>query len=933
MFSLMLQKLNNKKKMTFCLLIGNVLLMAVAVSHPMYRVSSFQKMLTGEFKTYREEQGQWPAGFGVVYTSMKGITKTGFSSVDEAADKAAEKLGAEVLQKITVMNLGSRRGEAETVRDGEKEKRIGLAAATGFEEHVQLLYGTFPDSSVTDGIVEVMVSDETMVEEDILLEDEYVFTEVPLADGTSLHIRVVGVFRPVREEPGDRLYWEALDASVSNQLILAEPVFRELFTKEPGSCSMSGTCHYFFDYEKIEITQVSHLLSTLKSFGQDAFLEDKLSDYGFLQVLDTYVGKANRIETTLLILQVPVLLLLCAFLYMISGQLLQMEQNEIALLQSRGAARKQIFSLYLMQSVFLGVVSLAFGIPLGALFCKLLGSATAFLQFSFSDSLPVRFTPDILLYGAGAFLVSVWMTMIPLISYSRLSIVNLKQSNSRQKKSLWKKIYLDIILLAVSLYGFYSFQRSSTQMMEDVLSGRALDPLLYVSFSLFVLGGGLFLVRLQPLLLRFFFFLFKNKMKPAAYASFIGSIRTEKRQEFIILFMIITVSVGISNAAIVRTILSNAVRNTEHLAGADIALKEKWDNNKFLVMKDPSIPLKYYEPDFSRYEVIPGVETATRVVYGEVSLKESAESSKISLMGIRPAGFWKVTRMEPGLLPYTYAEYLNVLAVRSQAVVVSENFMLKKNYKLGDMIVYRNTDGKTAVGYIYGFFPYWPSYAPVSYALGEGGTVQSLDEYLIVANLSYLEEQWGAYPYEIWMDVSDGGEGLYEWLETQDSIKLLSLKDMEKQKEAILQDAMFQGTNGILSMSFIVILLLCCAGYLIYWIMSIHSRELLFGVLRAMGMRKKEIVWMLVVEQFCSGIYAVAAGSGIGMAASKMFVPMLQKAYAGSEQVLPLQLIIKVQDMIQLYTVIGVMLCVCFVVLGRLVSGMNIGSALKLGED
>lgn len=43
--------------------------------------------------------------------------------------------------------------------------------------------------------------------------------------------------------------------------------------------------------------------------------------------------------------------------------------------------------------------------------------------------------------------------------------------------------------------------------------------------------------------------------------------------------------------------------------------------------------------------------------------------------------------------------------------------------------------------------------------------------------------------------------------------------------EAVSKDPLLQGTNGVLTMSFIVMLVLCTAGYLIYWIMSIRARE------------------------------------------------------------------------------------------------------------
>ena len=55
-------------------------------------------------------------------------------------------------------------------------------------------------------------------------------------------------------------------------------------------------------------------------------------------------------------------------------------------------------------------------------------------------------------------------------------------------------------------------------------------------------------------------------------------------------------------------------------------------------------------------------------------------------------------------------------------------------------------------------------------------------------------------------------------------------------------------------------LLLCITGFLIYWILSIQSRTLQFGIFRAMGMSMGEILTMLVNEQlFITGV-SIAAG-------------------------------------------------------------------------
>ena len=183
------------------------------------------------------------------------------------------------------------------------------------------------------------------------------------------------------------------------------------------------------------------------------------------------------------------------------------------------------------------------------------------------------------------------------------------------------------------------------------------------------------------------------------------------------------------------------------------------------------------------------------------------------------------------------------------------------------------------------------------------------------------------------MKVATDTKGLYQFVTDNPNVSFSKFKDLEVLKEDVRSDTLFQGTNGILTMSFIVVLLLCGVGYLIYFILSIRSRELLFGVLRAMGMKRREITGMLLFEQVFCGLYAILAGAGIGLIGARLFVPMIQNAYAASDQVLPLTLITNQNDLIQLFTIIGVVMVVCLFVLTRIIAHLNITKALKLGED
>ena len=167
----------------------------------------------------------------------------------------------------------------------------------------------------------------------------------------------------------------------------------------------------------------------------------------------------------------------------------------------------------------------------------------------------------------------------------------------------------------------------------------------------------------------------------------------------------------------------------------------------------------------------------------------------------------------------------------------------------------------------------------------------------------------------------------------QDAAEKAKITPRQLTKEDLRKDTLFQGTNGILSLSFIVILLLCAVGYLIYWILSIRSRELLFGILRAMGMSKNEVFHILLNEQIFCGILSVLTGVGIGAAAAILYVPIIQNAYAATDQMLPLELVCGTGDLIKLFGTVVAVLIICITVLLRIVSKSNITGALKLGED
>ena len=202
--------------------------------------------------------------------------------------------------------------------------------------------------------------------------------------------------------------------------------------------------------------------------------------------------------------------------------------------------------------------------------------------------------------------------------------------------------------------------------------------------------------------------------------------------------------------------------------------------------------------------------------------------------------------------------------------------------------------------------------------------------------MAQLQKAFGEMtePYEIWITLKEGMDSgdVREWI-VSNQVRVAKYVNRADDLRQTVEDPMLQGTNGVLTISFLVMILLCAVGYLIYWVMSIRSRELVFGTLRAFGMHKGELFHMLILEQIFSGALSVLAGIGIGKLASRMYVPMLQMAYAAANQILPLELYTNGEDLLRLYGALALMMVICLLVLILLVFRLNMTKALKLGEE
>ena len=937
MIRFVLRKMLSKKWMVLALLVGNILLISITAGNPMYTRAVLQRTLTRNLETYLVENNAYP---GLVTFRTSSSSKDGalLRQYEQGARETSERFGVDAVETADVLYLTSAENELLVPREDAEDKNISIGMMTDLPEHSELVAGEFysSDEPGEDGVIDAVLSERALMELNLLLGDEVSFPEVLDPSGNPIRIRIAGVFR---NRSSDDIFWVRTPSSYQDVCFISPALFESYFLQgDELEYGVNASYYVLLDYTAMRGDQAQQILSVADAYRAE-FNGRTIQNYrdNFSAVLTDYLEIAKKVNVTLWVLQTPIFALLAAFIFMVSRQMLEMEQNEIAVIKSRGAGRGQIFTIYLLESLILSVIAFAIGVPLGAYICQVIGSANAFLEFVRRSALPVEIHADALLFAVAASLLSIVAMVLPAVRYAKTSIVGHKQrKNRRSSTPMWQKLGLDFLLLAVSLYGLYTFNNQRGILAQRVLEGASLDPLLFVSSSLFMIGAGLLMVRVLPAVVWLIFSLFKRLWSPALYASFLRVLRTRSSQGFIMVFLIMTIALGVFNAQAARTINQNMEDNLRYTIGADVVLQESWENNGMQVAEDPSLELLYEEPDYGRYTALKGhgIEALAQVyVNRSATMSVSGGTLRdVQVMGIHTKDFGETAWFKDSLSDIHWYNYLNAISQNSRAVLLSRNFQTEYGYELGDTINYRNSSGDSVRGIVYGFVDYFPGYVPVTYSLGSDGLYQEKQTYLIVAHLAQLQASWGVAPYQIWIKNEDGSSYIYDFAE-ENGLSYTVFRDSDAELVERKNDPVLQGTNGILTVGFIVVLLLCCVGFLIYWILSIQSRALQFGIFRAMGMSMREVISMLLNEQlFISGL-SIAVGALVGHLTARLYMPLIQLAYAASDNALPLEVVRYAADDIRLFSAVGGMMLLCMVILGVLISRMKIAQALKLGED
>ncbi|MGG6309965.1 ABC transporter permease [Paenibacillus macerans] len=961
---LLFRKMWNTKWLTLSTLLGLIVAVSFTVSIPMYSDGSLKRVVA---TTLKSESEGLPAGSLIMSYQAPGGTKTDLGALEAVNQYIIDEVPKEIgFPNDAYVNLRAIRStevypEDPTKVDASRTRTMSIVSMSGLQDHISLTGGQLYSEQTDGDTIEALMLEEAMYRQDLHVGD---VMEYPVLSGVdvTLKVKIVGTFQAADENDP---YWYQGFEGMMNSFYIPEQVFNDNLLKNLSIPLHNSSWYYAFDLSEIQTSQLSPLSDTLDRLNVDLYqkLKDTKVDVSFGSLLNDFRKQSLQMQTMLFTLAAPMIAMVFYYIVMNARQALDKQQSDIAVLRSRGASTKQIIFIYLLESMILGVAALVVGPLLGWFMSKSIGSADGFLTFVNRKSIPVGFNFDALALGGAAVIIAILATLLPAVSYARSSIVKAKQKQARSdRKPFWQRWFLDIVLMGIAGYGYYLFNERQmltfqTGMTTDELQ---IQPFLFFVPALAIFSIGLFFLRVFPWLLKLIGWIGKKWLPVPYYLSLTQLSRSSSSYYPLMILLVLTLGLGVYNASAARTIDLNSTERTLYKYGADVIMKTVWEGTPEITrpsqggsgqgqgqgggsgqpgggqggggggvpgggpgggQNTPPSKLIYSEPPFEIFRKIDGVEHAARVLQTKGNIIVSGRSAgQGNIMGIDNVDFAKVAWFRNDLFPTHPYNYLNFLGMNESAALVPSNMAEKYKLKPGD--VFTVALGEQTVEFaVYGILPYWPSQYPDQTPF-------------IIANLDYIYDQVPLIPYEVWLKMKPGAKvaPLITKLAAE-GIELYEVADVRSELVAQSKHPTRGGVFGILSLGFLVSVIVSLIGYVLYWFFNLSGRVVQFGILRAMGLSRKQLTFMLLAEQILTAGLSIVLGIVIGKIAGMLYLPFLQTADNVTTQVPPFRIVFDSQDTFQLYIVVFVMLLLGAGLLFWQIRRLRVHQAVKMGEE
>ncbi len=751
-------------------------------------------------------------------------------------------------------------------------ENIQFAVVTNIRDRINIVEGLPYGTDTTDDTVNVWLFEEKATELGFQVGETYNMVEG--ASGRAIPITVAGVWEPA--DPAD-FYWSATTISWRKLLLVTEDVYRRAI--EPAVSRRTGIAVWYLnpDEDSLKLHQADSVANGLRIVPNRADLRfsGTQMDVSPELPLNRYLQRRASLSALLVGFSLPALGLLLFFLWILSHVTAQFQQEEVAILASRGAGRRFVALLILLETVLLLVVGIPLGFGAGYIMARAMGLASGFLVFTPRAGIPATlFEIDWRLIGV-AILLLVLARGIPALRAARGGIVQHLRARSRPHAAITTLLLAgDGALIVLTWYAYRQLsQRGTLGIIGWEPSGDPFrDPLLLLTPSLFVFTSALVLTHLFPLLMGPVDRLGNRLRSFVAYMGLTQLHRQGRHYSGSLFLTMVCLSLGAFYASMALSLDQWLADRIHYEVGTDFRFQQGIPPP---AMGGPALPGEEPDPEvvsawllpIEDYLEIPGVDDATRVAVFKSQTSVSRQIDAVFL-GIDRFDFPRVAFHRSDFNYAPLGEMMNRLGMYPNGILVSRNFLRRSRLLEG-----QTTELTISINYgsleheflIVGAYDYFPTAYPE-------------DTEVFVGNLDYVFEQVGDESlHQIWMKTNTEAvpqtivDTLIEmgiWpIRIRDARALLTLD--EERVERI-------GLYGILSVGFLASTLLASLGLLVYTYASLQGRLQQISVMRAVGLKTRLVLAMVGVEYLGVILFGVLWGVVIGIATAWLFVPFFR---------------------------------------------------------
>jgi putative ABC transport system permease protein len=353
---------------------------------------------------------------------------------------------------------------------------LALDYYPGLADHVTVIAGTLdaPDR-LPAGTVPVMVSLYTARTLHLHPGERLVYAGQPGDPVTPLLV-ISGIYTPTNP---DSSFWDINAGNLTYEsLVTSNLATFQLFAQQATLFSPEYFWLQSINPDSIHLANTGRILSGLARVRSKlAALAPGATLITSLDVaINGFQGQYSLLPSILLILVAPIVAVILYAIAVTEALTLARQAAEIVLIRSRGATATQVFALFAGEGLVLGAVAVLIGPILGLPLARAIGQASGFLSFTGSLPFAVSLSPATFLYAAGTALLCVVIGLLPGVGLARRSMVSFKGELARpQRHPLWQRLFVDLILLALSLYGLDLLVQQGTVSSGDATAVVAQD--------------------------------------------------------------------------------------------------------------------------------------------------------------------------------------------------------------------------------------------------------------------------------------------------------------------------------------------------------------------------------------------------------------------------------------------------------------------------